>query len=182
MTTDLKYLVFTAMLTAALWIPYIVCQVRTNGGLRPANYADPTLPRPVPPWSKRRPGGSESSRMPGRTTPLFPTQARPPRGDHPTAHTTRGGAPERGKKTLPSSEAKRPILSTVRGGASLEFRRIDDLRSTAQPLHAHRAIGCAARTIAARLLVPDEERVKVLSIFHLHTRGVDDPQVVARVD
>ncbi|WP_458147432.1 hypothetical protein [Bradyrhizobium sp. UFLA05-109] len=28
MTTDLKYLVLTAMLTAALWIPYIVCQVR----------------------------------------------------------------------------------------------------------------------------------------------------------
>ena len=53
MTTDLKYLVFTAMLTAALWIPYIVCQVRTNGRLQPANYADPTLPRPVPPWGLR---------------------------------------------------------------------------------------------------------------------------------
>jgi uncharacterized MAPEG superfamily protein len=52
-TTDLKYLVFTAMLTAALWIPYIVCQVRTNGRLQPANYADPTLPRPVPPWGLR---------------------------------------------------------------------------------------------------------------------------------
>ena len=53
MTTDLKYLVFTAMLTAALWIPYIVCQVRTNGPLQPANYADPALPRPVPPWGQR---------------------------------------------------------------------------------------------------------------------------------
>jgi uncharacterized MAPEG superfamily protein len=41
------------MLTAALWIPYIVCQVRTNGGLKPANYADPALPRPVPPWGQR---------------------------------------------------------------------------------------------------------------------------------
>ena len=53
MTTDLKYLVFTAMLTAALWIPYIVCQVRTNGPLQPTNYADPALPRPVPAWGQR---------------------------------------------------------------------------------------------------------------------------------
>jgi hypothetical protein len=51
-TTDLKYLVYTAMLTAALWIPYIVCQVRTNGPLQPSNYADPGLPRPVPPWGQ----------------------------------------------------------------------------------------------------------------------------------
>jgi len=34
MSTDLKYLAFTAILTASLWIPYIVCQVMTNGGLR----------------------------------------------------------------------------------------------------------------------------------------------------
>ena len=52
MSTDLKYLAFTAMLTAALWIPYIVCQVQTNGFLSPANYIDPT-PRPVPAWGKR---------------------------------------------------------------------------------------------------------------------------------
>lgn len=52
MTTDLKYLAFTAMLTAALWIPYIVCQVMTNGFLQPPNYVDPT-PRPVPAWGKR---------------------------------------------------------------------------------------------------------------------------------
>src|SRR3974390_720469 len=52
MTTDLKYLAFTAMLTATLWIPYIVCQVMANGMLQPANYADPT-PRPVPLWGKR---------------------------------------------------------------------------------------------------------------------------------
>ena len=49
MTTDLWYLAFTAMLTAALWIPYIVCQVMTNGALAPANYVDPK-PRPVPLW------------------------------------------------------------------------------------------------------------------------------------
>ena len=34
MTTDLKYLAWTAMLTAALWIPYVVCQVMTNGSWR----------------------------------------------------------------------------------------------------------------------------------------------------
>jgi len=52
MSTDLKYLAFTAMLTAALWIPYIVCQVMTNGFLSAENYVDPT-PRPVPLWGKR---------------------------------------------------------------------------------------------------------------------------------
>jgi uncharacterized MAPEG superfamily protein len=52
MTTDLKYLAFTAMLTAALWIPYIVCQVMSNGALQPGNYKDPT-PRPVPLWGRR---------------------------------------------------------------------------------------------------------------------------------
>jgi uncharacterized MAPEG superfamily protein len=52
MTTDLKYLAYTAMLTAALWIPYVVAQVMTNGFLKPGNYADPT-PRPLPNWGKR---------------------------------------------------------------------------------------------------------------------------------
>ena len=52
MSTDLKYLAFTAILTAALWIPYVVAQVKTNGFLTPPNYVDPT-PRPVPPWGKR---------------------------------------------------------------------------------------------------------------------------------
>jgi uncharacterized MAPEG superfamily protein len=52
MTTDLKYLAFTAILTAALWIPYVVCQVMTNGFLTPPNYVDPT-PRPLPLWGKR---------------------------------------------------------------------------------------------------------------------------------
>jgi uncharacterized MAPEG superfamily protein len=52
MSTDLKYLAFTAMLTAALWIPYVVCQVMTNGFLKPVNYVDPA-PRPVPLWGKR---------------------------------------------------------------------------------------------------------------------------------
>ncbi|MFZ3360624.1 MAG: MAPEG family protein [Xanthobacteraceae bacterium] len=52
MSTDLKYLAYTAMLTAALWIPYVVAQVATNGFLAPENFVDPT-PRPVPLWGKR---------------------------------------------------------------------------------------------------------------------------------
>ena len=52
MSTDLKYLAFTAILTASLWIPYVVCQVTTNGGLKPANYLDPTQ-RPIPLWGRR---------------------------------------------------------------------------------------------------------------------------------
>jgi len=49
MSTDLKYL---AILTASLWIPYVVAQVTTNGALKPPNYIDPT-PRPLPLWGKR---------------------------------------------------------------------------------------------------------------------------------
>src|SRR5260370_28892081 len=52
MSTDLKYLAFTAILTASLWIPYVVCQVMTNGPLVPPNYVDPT-PRSLPSWGKR---------------------------------------------------------------------------------------------------------------------------------
>ena len=52
MTPDLRYLAFTAMLTASLWIPYVVCQVISNGFLAPGNYVDPA-PRPVPLWGKR---------------------------------------------------------------------------------------------------------------------------------
>src|SRR6202048_1483326 len=52
MSTDLKYLALTSILTASLWIPYIACQVMTNGNLTPQNYLDPT-PRPVPLWGMR---------------------------------------------------------------------------------------------------------------------------------
>ena len=52
MTGDLSYLAYTAVLTAALWIPYVVSQVVTNGPLAPPNYRDPT-PRPLPLWGKR---------------------------------------------------------------------------------------------------------------------------------
>ena len=52
MSTDLKYLAFTAILTASLSIPYVVAQVTTNGALKPQNYLDPTQ-RPLPLWGKR---------------------------------------------------------------------------------------------------------------------------------
>jgi len=52
MSTDLKYLALTAMLTASLWVPYVVAQVMTNGPLKPANYIDP-MQRPMPLWGKR---------------------------------------------------------------------------------------------------------------------------------
>ena len=52
MSTDLKYLALTAILTASLWIPYVVAQVKTNGPLKPQNYLDPTQ-RPLPLWGKR---------------------------------------------------------------------------------------------------------------------------------
>src|SRR5882757_7354954 len=52
MSTDFKYLALTAILTASLWIPYVVAQVSTNGPLKPQNYLDPTQ-RPLPMWGKR---------------------------------------------------------------------------------------------------------------------------------
>ena len=52
MTIDLRYLAYTALLAAALWIPYVISQVVANGFLTPPNYVDPT-PRPVPLWGKR---------------------------------------------------------------------------------------------------------------------------------
>jgi uncharacterized MAPEG superfamily protein len=52
MSTELKYLAFTALLTASLWIPYVIAQVRTNGPLKPENYIDPTS-RPLPDWGNR---------------------------------------------------------------------------------------------------------------------------------
>jgi uncharacterized MAPEG superfamily protein len=52
MSPELKYLALTAILTASLWIPYVISQVATNGPLRPENYVDPTM-RPLPPWGIR---------------------------------------------------------------------------------------------------------------------------------
>lgn len=52
MTPDLQYLAYTAILTASLWIPYVIAQVMSNGPLEPKNYIDPTQ-RPLPAWGKR---------------------------------------------------------------------------------------------------------------------------------
>jgi uncharacterized MAPEG superfamily protein len=52
MSPELKYLAFTALLTAALWIPYIAAQLVTNGPLSLENYVDPKQ-RPVPLWGQR---------------------------------------------------------------------------------------------------------------------------------
>ena len=52
MAPELTYLAWTALLTAVLWVPYIVGQVMTNGFLSGENYTDPT-PRPVPLWVQR---------------------------------------------------------------------------------------------------------------------------------
>jgi uncharacterized MAPEG superfamily protein len=52
MTVDLRYLAYTAILTASLWIPYIVAQVAANGFLTRANYVDPAQ-RPLPLWGRR---------------------------------------------------------------------------------------------------------------------------------
>ncbi len=45
MTPDLTYLALTAMLTGALWIPYVVSQVMTNGFLTRENYSTLRNPR-----------------------------------------------------------------------------------------------------------------------------------------
>lgn len=52
MTADLNYLAFSALLTAVLWIPYIVGQVQANGFLSAGDYKDPS-PRAVPLWVQR---------------------------------------------------------------------------------------------------------------------------------
>ena len=52
MTPDLTWLAWTAVLTAVLWIPYIVGQVMTSGMITADRYRDPTPPE-VPAWVKR---------------------------------------------------------------------------------------------------------------------------------
>src|SRR5271155_4396548 len=52
MTKNLRNLAKPAILTAALWIPYVIAQLVTNGPLKPANYVDPAQ-RPLPLWGKR---------------------------------------------------------------------------------------------------------------------------------
>ena len=52
MTPDLTYLAYTAVLTAILWVPFIVGQVMTAGMITAESYRDPTPPE-VPAWVKR---------------------------------------------------------------------------------------------------------------------------------
>ena len=52
MAPDLTYLAYTAVLTAVLWIPFIVGQVMTSGLVTADSYRDPTPPE-VPAWVKR---------------------------------------------------------------------------------------------------------------------------------
>jgi uncharacterized MAPEG superfamily protein len=38
MTTELRYLLFTAILTGCLWIPVVIGKVSSRGGLKPIDY------------------------------------------------------------------------------------------------------------------------------------------------
>ena len=52
MTSELFYLVLTALLTGSLWIPVVIGYVRTRGALRAEDYViAPTTP--LPPWVNR---------------------------------------------------------------------------------------------------------------------------------
>ena len=52
MTPDLTYLAYTAVLTAILWVPYILGMVMSNGMITADSYRDPTPPE-LPAWVKR---------------------------------------------------------------------------------------------------------------------------------
>ena len=52
MTPDLTWLAYTAVLTALLWIPYIVGLTMTSGPITAEGYRDPTPPE-LPAWVKR---------------------------------------------------------------------------------------------------------------------------------
>ena len=52
MTPDLTYLAYTAVLTAILWIPYIVGMTMSAGLITAEGYKDPTPPE-LPAWVKR---------------------------------------------------------------------------------------------------------------------------------
>ena len=52
MTTELTYLLLTAILTGLLWIPAVLGQVQSRGVLKPENYVE--LPEGgLTPWAKR---------------------------------------------------------------------------------------------------------------------------------
>lgn len=52
MTTELRYLLFTALLTASLWVPVVIGYVSARGFLQPKDYVSaPTSP--LPDWVNR---------------------------------------------------------------------------------------------------------------------------------
>ena len=52
MTTELFYLLFTALLTGVLWIPVVIGYVMTRGPLKPSDYKVAST-SPLPPWVNR---------------------------------------------------------------------------------------------------------------------------------
>jgi uncharacterized MAPEG superfamily protein len=52
MTPDLYYLAYSAVLTALLWVPYVLGQFLVEGPPRPGRYRDPTPPE-LPNWVRR---------------------------------------------------------------------------------------------------------------------------------
>ena len=57
MTTSMTYLALTALLTGALWVPYVIALVQTYGLPGPPQYADPrtstNTEKPLPLWGVR---------------------------------------------------------------------------------------------------------------------------------
>ncbi len=68
MSVELKYLALTALLTAALWIPYIVCQVLTNGFLSGESHVDPRCD-PCRFGGSAQPGRNSMRSRPSRPSP-----------------------------------------------------------------------------------------------------------------
>jgi uncharacterized MAPEG superfamily protein len=52
MTPELRYLLFTAILTGGLWIPVVIGYARTRGFLRPEDYVKAPS-TPMPDWVNR---------------------------------------------------------------------------------------------------------------------------------
>jgi uncharacterized MAPEG superfamily protein len=52
MTTELFYLLLTAILTGLLWIPVVIGKVRARGPLKPADYVVERT-SPLPDWANR---------------------------------------------------------------------------------------------------------------------------------
>src|SRR5262245_43146975 len=60
-----------------------------------------------------------------------------------------------------------------------QFGGIDDSETAAELLNPRGEIGCAAGPISSRLLVPVQQRVKVLRVIRFDSSRVDHPKIVA---